>query len=134
MKPTAFQPHPPLLTAILPLLLFAHAQASETTPAPTGESGSSHVAHVVFVWLKTPGDAVARQKVIETTRDLERLIPGLSVTAAGEPLPSERPVVDDSFDVGLVMVFDSPEHLAAYDAHPAHKKAVSEVLVPTCIG
>ena len=50
--------------------------------------------------------------------------------AAGRAIPSERPVVDDSFDVAIVMAFKDQAALRAYDNHPDHKKAVEETLKP----
>jgi hypothetical protein len=50
--------------------------------------------------------------------------------SVGTPLASERPVVDDSFDVGLVMRFANAADLAVYEKHPVHVKAVNEILKP----
>ena len=39
-------------------------------------------------------------------------------------------MVDDSFDVGLAMTFNDEAALHAYETHPQHVKAVTEVLRP----
>ena|SRR5687768_11911056 len=88
------------------------------------------VEHVVLCWLKTPGDASARQRVIYESKAFVGVIPGLLHVSAGTALPSTRPAVDASFDVAVVMTFRDEAALRAYDAHPAHKKAVDEVLRP----
>lgn len=87
------------------------------------------VAHVVLLWLKTPGDAAAIDKIIQTSREF-RQIPGVISIKAGRPIPSTRPVVDSSYDVGLVMMFADEAALQAYETHPQHVKAVHEVLRP----
>ena len=88
------------------------------------------VEHVVVCWLKTPGDASARQRVIDESKAFVGVIPGLLDVSAGTALPSTRPAVDSSFDVVVVMTFRDESALRAYDVHPRHKKAVDEVLRP----
>lgn len=91
--------------------------------------GDSRVRHIVLCWLKELGNETARRKLIETTEALGDL-PGVVDVAAGIPLASDRPVVDDSFDVGIVFTFEDAEALAAYQDHPRHRKAVEDVLQP----
>lgn len=97
------------------------------TIAPPAAKGS--VDHVVIVWLKRPGNAGDRKALLAAAKDL-RKIPGIRFLDSGTPLASERPVVDDSFDVGFTMRFDSAESLHAYEKDPRHLKKVNEVLKP----
>jgi len=85
--------------------------------------------HVVLCWLHEPASEQARQRVIDASIAFER-IPGVRSVSAGRPLPSIRPQVDGSYDVGIVMEFESPEALDAYLEHPEHQKATREVLRP----
>ena len=59
-----------------------------------------------------------------------RAIPGIKFLDAGTAIASDRPVVDNSFDVGLTMRFDSVKSLRAYETDPRHLKKVNEVLKP----
>lgn len=88
------------------------------------------VEHVVLVWLKKPGDAADRAKVVAAAKHFQAEIREIQHLSVGQPLPSERPVVDDSFDVGLVMRFANPQDLSTYEKHPVHVKAVKEILQP----
>ena len=45
-------------------------------------------------------------------------------------VPSDRPIVDDSFDVGLYLTFSSVEAMNAYLADDRHQKALREVFRP----
>lgn len=101
--------------------------SSCTTIAPPAAKGT--VDHVVLVWLKRPGNAADRQALLDAGKEL-RSIPGLHFLDQGLALPSERPTVDDSFDVGYVMRFDSPAALETYAKHPVHQQKVTEVLKP----
>ncbi len=100
---------------------------------PTGPSLAdgmdARIVHVVFVWLKEPGNANHRAQIIEATREFSA-IPGVDEIRVGESVPSQRSTVDDSFDVGLYMIFSSKEALETYLSHPAHKEAQRSILRP----
>lgn len=88
------------------------------------------VEHVVLVWLKKPGDGQDRAAVVAAAKKFQREIPEIQHLSVGQPLASDRPVVDDSFDVGLVMRFADAAALARYEKHPVHTKAVQDILLP----
>jgi len=94
--------------------------------APAGEAGTTHV---IVCWLKDPGNADARRQLIERSKSFTQ-IPGVRSVAVGRPLPSTRPVVDSSFDIALVIGFESEQALRDYDHNPIHQQAVKEVLQP----
>jgi hypothetical protein len=101
------------------------ASAASATSAPA----AGQVTHVVLCWLKTPGEDAAAQRIIQTSDDFRRL-PGVVSVTAGRPVPSTRPVVDSSFDVGVVITFRDEAAMAAYESSPTHVRAVKEVLQP----
>ena len=96
--------------------------------AHTGRS-ETQIVHVVLVWLKDAGNAKHKAQIIDATRGFAQL-PGVVEVRVGEPMPSSRPVVDASFDVGLYMVFQSNDALKRYLTHPLHKETVQKVLRP----
>ena len=100
-------------------------------PAAQGSAGGddARIVHVVLVWLKEPGNAAHRARVIDATRRFSS-IAGVEEIRVGEPVPSQRGSVDDSFDVGLYMVFSSQEALTAYLGNPQHQAAQASVLRP----
>src|SRR4051794_13894239 len=91
---------------------------------------SGHVDHVVLMWLKDPSDPSARQKIIDASESF-RQIPGVLDVRHGRPVPSTRPIVDSSFDIGLVITFKDRAALDAYATHPIHAKAAQELIMPT---
>ena len=95
--------------------------------APPAARGT--VDHIVLIWQKRPGNAADRHALLAACADL-RAIPGIKFLDAGTALASDRPIVDDSFDVGLTMRFDSVKSLRAYETDPRHLKKVNEVLKP----
>jgi hypothetical protein len=112
---------------LLASILFSIALASCASISPPAASGT--VDHVVMLWLKRPGNSEDRAAVRKAANEL-RSIPGIIFLDHGTPLASERPVVDDSFDVGFVMRFESAATLGAYESNPLHVKQVTEVLKP----
>ncbi len=111
------------------LLLFATA-AVFSAPVLAAEPGSdAAVVHVVLVWLKEPGNPEHRQRIIDASREFET-IPGVIDISVGEVVTSDRPVVDDSFDVGLYLTFSSVDAMKAYLADDRHQQALREVFRP----
>lgn len=89
----------------------------------------SKVTHVVLVWLKDPGNPVMRKQFIEASRQLNNL-PGIVNRHVGVVVPSDRAIVDDTFDVGVTVTLKDKKALKVYMEHPKHKKIVEEKLKP----
>lgn len=87
------------------------------------------ISHVVVFWLKKPGDAEGRSKLLKAREDLKQ-IPGVLDVAAGEVMKSERPVVDSTYDVGLVITFRDQQSMKAYADHAIHQRLLNEVVQP----
>jgi hypothetical protein len=97
---------------------------------PTATISSEHrVHHVVLCWLKEPGNSAQRKQLIKQTRLLRR-IPGVRELRVGESIASDRAIVDDSFDIGIVMTFDNEADMNWYLQHPQHRWAVKEHILP----
>jgi hypothetical protein len=117
------------------IALFAFLAFASLTPScaqmgwqPTAKPGN--VDHVVLLWLNEPGNAAVKEKMISASREFAREIPGIVSVTVGDAVPSDRDVVDDSFDLGITIRFRDRAALDAYQKHPAHLKAAKEVLAP----
>lgn len=93
------------------------AQASVTIPKLT---------HTVFFWLKNPDSEEDREALIaglKTLKDIET-VRGIHV---GVPASTEkRDVVDNSYQVSELLLFDDVEGQNAYQVHPIHEKFVED--------
>lgn len=87
------------------------------------------IYHVVICWLKNPESESDRQKLIEATHSLKS-IPGILSIEVGDMLPSERAIVDSSYDLGIIISFEDKESFRAFIDDPIHQKARKEKLVP----
>ena len=103
------------------------ALASCATIAPPAPKGT--VDHFVLLWQKRPGNLEDRKALAEAANSL-RVIPGIRTLDFGPALQSDRPVVDDSFDIGMLVRFDSAASLHAYETNPRHLEKVNKVLKP----
>lgn len=116
-------------------LIFAAAAAlvlSSCAACPLGHKSTAKgkVEHIVLIWLKRPGNAADRATVIADARKLQAQIPQIQHLSVGPALPSARSIVDDSFDVGLVMSFASKADMDAYEQHPVYRRAMTAPMKP----
>ena len=107
----------------------AQTQAAPVETPPIEQQVSGTVTHVVLIWLKTPGDATVRKLLIDSSKALKG-VPGVVDVHAGTMLPSTRPVVDSTYDIGLVFTFANVKAMQDYLANPTHVKLLNEVIKP----
>ena len=89
-------------------------------------SDTGQVVHHVFFWLQTPGSAEDRDQLIAGLRTLEE-IPVVRSLQIGVPASTEqRDVVDSSFDISELMVFDTVDDQKIYQDHPIHRAFVAK--------
>ena len=87
------------------------------------------LSHIVLCWLKEPGNTDHRNQIIEVSKTF-RKIPGVLEVRVGKVIESDRAIVDDSFDVGILVTVSGVERLQEYLDHPIHQKAKQDVLLP----
>ena len=87
------------------------------------------VYHVVLIWLKTYRNEMRINKIINASKELKN-IPGVLEVSTGKVLRSTRVIVDDTFDVSIIIKFASKEYLKDYLVHPIHIKIANEVIKP----
>lgn len=118
--------------AILILSAAAALALSSCTTCPFGcqTTAKGEVEHVVLVWLKRPGNAADRATLVATAKKFQAEIKQIQHLSVGPAVPSDRDIVDDSFDVGFIMRFGDKEAMTAYEKHPVHVNAVKQTLMP----
>lgn len=81
--------------------------------------------HTVHFWLTDGASAAMRDELLRDCRELLSQIPGVRHLWAGVPVPSERSVVDGTYDVGLCVIFDDKAGHDVYQPHPLHERFIS---------
>ena len=94
--------------------------------AKAAPPASARIVHHVFFWLKEPGSAAHRDQLVAGLRGLAK-IPVIRSLEIGVPASTEqRDVVDSSFDVSELMLFDSVADQKIYQDHPVHRDFVAK--------
>ena len=70
-----------------------------------------------------------QQAMEKNSKELKN-IPGVLEVSTGKVLRSARVIVDDTFDVSIIIKFASKEYLKDYLVHPIHIKIANEVIKP----
>jgi hypothetical protein len=88
-------------------------------------------SHVVIFWTDPAKPGAADQLVAGAEKYL-RPIPGVQQFQVGRMVPSHRPVVDQSYQVALNLVFADKKAQDDYQDHPSHIEFVEKVFKPLC--
>jgi hypothetical protein len=82
-------------------------------------------SHVVIFWTD-PADPNAADKLIAGAHKYLKPIPGSLHFHIGKMVGSHRPVVDQTYQVALNLVFTDKQAQDDYQVHPEHLKFVDE--------
>jgi hypothetical protein len=89
-------------------------------------------SHVVIFWTD-PNKPKAADDLIAGANQYLRPIPGVRHFHIGKMVPSHRPVVDQSYQVALNLVFDTKQQQDEYQVHPMHVEFVEKSFKPNCV-
>ncbi len=79
--------------------------------------------HHVFFTLKNPDSVADREALIAGLNGM-RSIPEFRTIHIGVPASTNRDVIDRSYSVSWLLIFDNLEDEELYQVHPLHKKFV----------
>ena len=105
--------------------VFLSGCATAPKPAKAGK-----LYHVGLVWLKEPGNAEQREKLIAAAHSFAREIPEVQFLSVGQTLPKTSSWADASFDICFVMLLEDKAAMDHYAKNPVHQKAAQEVFLP----
>jgi hypothetical protein len=88
-------------------------------------------SHVVIFWTD-PAQPNAVDELVAGANKYLKDIPGVLQFHVGRMSPSSRPVVEQTYQVALNLVFPSKQAEQAYQVHPQHIEFVEKVFKPTC--
>lgn len=82
--------------------------------------------HHVFFWLKEPKNEAHKKQLVKALNDLLK-VETIKLSHIGYPAGTEsRDVVDHSYSVSYMTMFDDQAGQDAYQVHPLHVKFVEE--------
>jgi hypothetical protein len=88
-------------------------------------------SHVVIFWTD-PANPTAADELLAGCEKYLRPIPGVITYHAGKMVPSHRPVVDQSYQIALNLVFPDKKAQDDYQVHPLHIEFVEKVFKRVC--
>ena len=106
--------------------ILVGCQGASEQPLPSDDFATQpgQIIHHVFFWLNNPDSESDKQQLMEGLNTLSS-IDEVKVLLVGTPASTiEREVVDNSFDVSELMIFESVEAQDAYQVHPIHTEFV----------
>ena len=106
--------------------IFVGCEGASEKPPQSDDfaAQSGQIIHHVFFWLNNPDSESDKQQLIEGLNALGS-IDEVKVLLVGTPASTiKREVVDNSFDVSELMIFESVEAQDAYQVHPIHTEFV----------
>jgi hypothetical protein len=88
-------------------------------------------SHVVIFWTKADKPNAAQELLAGAEKYLKP-IPGVQSFHIGKMVASHRPVVDQSYQVALNLVFPDKKAQDDYQVHPLHIEFVEKAFKPNC--
>jgi hypothetical protein len=88
-------------------------------------------SHVVIFWTD-PARPGATEELIAGANRYLKSIPGATHFHVGKMAPSHRPVVDQSYQVALNLIFPDKKSQDDYQIHPQHVEFVEKVFKRVC--
>ncbi len=88
-------------------------------------------SHIVIFWTD-PAQPNAAEELIAGANQYLQGIPGVLQFHVGKMSPSPRPVVEQSYQVALNLIFPSKAAEQAYQVHPQHIEFVEKVFKRVC--
>ena len=88
-------------------------------------------SHVVIFWTKKDVPNAA-DTLIEGMNQYLKPIPGVISFHVGRMATSDRPVVDQTYQVALNLIFPDKQTQDDYQVHPQHVEFVEKVFKPNC--
>lgn len=88
-------------------------------------------SHVVIFWTD-PAQPNATEELLAGVNKYLKPIPGVLSFHAGKMVGSQRPVVDQSYQVALNFVFSNKQAQDDYQVHPLHVEFVEKVFKRVC--
>ena len=86
-------------------------------------------SHIVVFWTD-PAQPDAADKLIAGAEQLLNPIPGVLQFHAGTMSPSHRPVVEQSYQVALNVIFPDKQAEQDYQSHPLHQEFIAQCVKP----
>lgn len=87
--------------------------------------GKNMFVHHVYFWLKNPDSREDLARLVEGLQKLSK-VKTIRMFHIGRPADTNRDVIDRSYAVSWLLLFDSPEAQESYQKDPIHLQFIEE--------
>ena len=81
--------------------------------------------HHVYFWLKNNGNVDDRNRLVDGLKKLSKAST-IKQFHIGKPAATSREVIESSYDVSWMLIFDNDADQASYQSDPIHLKFIEE--------
>lgn len=81
--------------------------------------------HHVYFWLKNPSSTEDREKLLDGLDKLSK-VKTIKMFHIGKPADTNRDVIDTSYSISWMLIFENKEDQDSYQVDPIHLKFVEE--------
>jgi hypothetical protein len=113
----------------VPIFLICLTFLLSSSNAQAAGARSGQVTHVMLFWLNRPGNVNDQNVLLRGLRTLRR-VRGVNDVRVGRPLPVDRPALEQSFDLGVVVIFRNREAFEKFEHDPRRRGALDAILEP----
>jgi Stress responsive A/B Barrel Domain len=111
----------------VPIFLICLILSLTSFNARAANARSGQVTHIILFWLKRPGNVDDQNVLLRGLRTLRR-VRGVNDVRVGRPLLVDRPGLEQSFDLGVVVIFRDREALEKFERDPRRGGALDAML------
>lgn len=96
------------------------------TPGPmTNLTSKEMFVHHVYFWLNNPGNKEDKARLVEGLKKLSK-VNTIRMFHIGQPAGTNREVIDSSYDISWLVLFDDRPGQDSYQADPIHLDFIKE--------
>ena len=81
--------------------------------------------HQVYFWLKNPDNKDEHHRLLQGVQSLQQIEQKVMMHI-GTPAGTSREVIDASYSISELIIFETPADQEAYQVHPIHQQFIKD--------
>lgn len=115
-----------ILTTIAVIILFNTISCTAQKQSMDNKIIPGKFAHTVYFWMKNPNDQNGNVSFLKSLRKFIDNCPYIITKHIGQPAPTDRDVIDNTYSYSLLLTFNNKEEQDKYQDDPNHKIFIAE--------
>ncbi|SDB36134.1 Stress responsive A/B Barrel Domain [Flavobacteriaceae bacterium MAR_2010_188] len=115
-----------LITTLSLIILFTTISCTAQKQSMDSKIIPGKFAHTVYFWMKNPSDQSSNEAFLKSLRKFIDNCPYMITKHIGQPAPTDRDVIDNTYSYSLLLTFKNLEEQEKYQDDPNHKVFIAE--------